>query len=75
MAVELLTFEDPKHEGNSRKYHTGMTCAIKGCPNAAGTMWSPLWCFECNVKRIKRIDKQFEQLTRRFEERGSSNNG
>ena len=58
----IVEFADPAHEGNSRKYHTGKTCITEGCPNAAGTMWSPLWCFECNVKRIKRIDKQFEKL-------------
>ncbi len=63
----IVEFEDPGHEGNSEKYHTGKTCVTKGCPNAAGTMWSLFWCFKCNVKRMKRIDKLFEKLLRKTE--------
>jgi hypothetical protein len=54
-------YEDPDHEGNSEKYHTGKKC-IEGCGRLAGTKWSHLWCFECNVKRIKRINKRFATL-------------
>lgn len=54
-------YEDPNHEGNSPQYHTGKKC-IEGCGRPAGTAWSPHWCFECNVKRIKRISKQFEDM-------------
>jgi len=57
----MAGYDDPKHEGNSEKYHTGKKC-IEGCGKPAGTLWSPHWCFECNVKRINRINEQFEQL-------------
>jgi len=56
-------FDDPKDEGNSDKYHTGQLC-IEGCGRPAGTAWSPHWCFECNVKRINRISKQLEVMSR-----------
>ena len=52
--AELRPFEDPGHEGNGAKYLTGKPCI--DCGNPAGTAWSPHWCFECNVKRIKRIN-------------------
>lgn len=59
----LLAFEDPDHEGNSAAYRTGKTCIEKGCDEPAGTKWSPLWCFKCNVERIKRISASLEALT------------
>lgn len=57
----LFPFEDPKHPGNQKNYHTGKLC-IEGCGRPAGTWWSPLWCFECNVKRIKGINAQFDHI-------------
>jgi len=57
----MAGYDDPKHEGNSEKYHTGKLC-INGCGRPAGTAWSPHWCFECNVKRIKNIDAAFDKL-------------
>ncbi len=48
----MLEYEDPQHEGNSDKYHTGKLCAEQGCSKLAGTAWSPFWCFDCNVKRM-----------------------
>ena len=58
-------YDDPHDEGNSSKYHTGKQCIEKGCTNAAGTWWSPLWCFPCNIKRINSISKQFDNLRQR----------
>ena len=63
--MELIAFEDPGHRGNSSKYHTGEECIEDDCSNPAGTAWSPWWCFECNVKRIKRIDTQLTGLIER----------
>lgn len=57
-------FEDPTHEGNSEKHHTGVACIEKGCNEAAGTWWSPYWCFKCNVERMKRIDSQMREMVR-----------
>jgi len=54
--TDLRAFEDPNHEGNSDKYHTGKKCIEKGCCEPAGTWWSPHWCFKHNVERIHRID-------------------
>lgn len=60
-------FEDPKYEGNSSKYHTGEPCIEEGCERPAGTWWSPYWCFECNVKRMKRISKQLNNFINKLE--------
>lgn len=65
----MEAFEDPTDVGNSPKYHTGKPCIEPGCGRPAGTAWSPYWCFECNVKRIKRIDHQLEMLIRQLEEK------
>ena len=61
----MAGYDDPNHDGNSPKHHTGKLC-IEGCGRPAGTAWSPHWCFECNVERINRINGQFEQLTSGF---------
>jgi hypothetical protein len=58
----MENFEDPNHEGNGKKYHTGEPCIVEGCENPAGTWWAPAWCFEHNVERIKRITKQLEDF-------------
>ena len=54
-------YKNIEDEGNSKKYHTGKLC-IEGCGRPAGTAWSPYWCFECNVKRMNRINEGFERL-------------
>ena len=59
---KLLAFEDPGHEGNSAAYHTGEPCHTKDCDNPAGTWWSPHWCFEHNVERIKRITSSLDDI-------------
>jgi len=61
----MLPFEDPKHEGNSGKYHTGEPCIEKGCKKPAGTWWSPLWCHQHNVARLKRISASLEDAAAR----------
>jgi hypothetical protein len=58
----LLAFEDPNHPGNGPKYHTGKQCYVHGCTNPAGTAWSPYWCFEHNVERIRCVDKQLSDI-------------
>lgn len=52
---DLERYEDPNDPGNSAAHHTGEPC-VEGCGRPAGTRWSPLWCFECNVERMRRID-------------------
>ena len=58
---KMEAYEDPKNEGNSSKYHTGKVC-IECQERPAGTAWSPYWCYECNVERMKRITKQMEEI-------------
>ena len=60
--MKIPPYKDRNYPGNSKKYHTGEPCVTKGCNNPAGTKWSPLWCFECNVKRMDRIGGQFDSL-------------
>jgi len=54
--ITLAAFEDPAHEGNSAKYHTGKPCTVMGCLDPAGTWWGVHWCFKHNVERLKRIE-------------------
>ena len=56
-----MNFEDPEDYGNSTEFHTGKRC-IEGCGRPAGTYWSRFWCFECNVKRMRRVGGEIEQL-------------
>lgn len=56
----MMAYEDPNSPGNSPVYHTGKSCLEKGCNKPAGTYWSPWWCFEHNVERIRRINKGIE---------------
>ena len=65
----MKAYQDPNNKGNSSKYHTGKLC-IEGCGRPAGTAWSPYWCFECNVKRMDRINTQFDAIQDGFEMRG-----
>ena len=55
-------YEDPGHEFNSAKYHTGKKCITPGCDRPAGTKWGAYWCQICNANRIHRISGQFESL-------------
>ena len=58
---KIIAYQDPDHEGNSPKYHTGDVCVEIRCEEPSGTAWSPLWCFRHNVKRMDRISKAFEK--------------
>jgi hypothetical protein len=56
--AEMNIWEDPNHPGN--KIRPAIKCV--GCGNmGCVTMWGP-WCFECNVERMRRIDRQFSQV-------------
>lgn len=55
-------FADPAHPGNQPSYHTGKECIERDCHRPAGTAWSPLWCFECNVERMRRIGAALEKM-------------
>ncbi len=61
----MKPFENPSDPGNSDKHHTGALCISPDCKHPAGTKWSPLWCFSCNVKRMEYIDRQLKKLTER----------
>lgn len=61
--IKIKPYDDPNHERNSSKHHTGQLC-IEGCGKKAGTAWSPHWCQECNAKRIRKINSQFAALRR-----------
>jgi hypothetical protein len=62
----MKPFEDPTHEGNSSKYHSGLPCDVDGCKEPAGTAWSPYWCFKHNVERMKNIDASLNKMTGMF---------
>lgn len=63
----MHAYQDPDHEGNSAKYHSGEPCHTKGCEAPAGTAWSPYWCFQHNVERIDRISATLENELQRME--------
>lgn len=63
----MMNYENPDHDGNSSKWHTGKRCVEKGCGKPAGTWWSPLWCFEHNVDRMRRISANLEDAAKRAE--------
>jgi len=47
---------NPDSEGNNPRYRTGKLCVTEGCSQPAGTAWSENYCFNCNIKRMQRID-------------------
>lgn len=57
----MHAYQDPNHPGNSATHHTGKPCHYK-CGRPAGTQWSPLLCFPCNVKRMDRIDNSMNRI-------------
>lgn len=54
--------DDPNHEWNSSRYHTGRECIADGCKNPAGTVWSLYWCQRCNAARLRRISEKLEAI-------------
>jgi len=61
----MMNYENPDHDGNSAKWHTGKRCVEKGCKKPAGTWWSPLWCFDHNVERMKRVSAGLKDAAER----------
>jgi len=57
-----MLYNDKSDPGNGPKYHTGKPCIERGCERPAGTYWSPLWCVECNIERIDRINNRFSEM-------------
>ncbi len=64
--MSLKAFEDPNHEANSEKHHSGKPCITPSCEKPAGTLWSHLWCFDCNAERMRRITRSLEKMTSEF---------
>jgi hypothetical protein len=58
----MTRYDDPNDPRNWPESHTGKPCIEPGCSKTAGTEWSPYWCFEHNVERIKKIDTQLRKL-------------
>lgn len=58
----MLPYQDPAHDGNSAKYHTGKVCTVKGCREPAGTWWGTNWCFKHNVERLDRIGSSLNEM-------------
>jgi hypothetical protein len=51
-------YADPKHPGNRIRHKVEcIGCGRRGCV----TYWGP-WCFECNVRRMDRINAAFEPV-------------
>lgn len=63
----MMNYENPEHDGNSPKWHTGKACVEKGCKKPAGTWWSPAWCFDHNVERMKRVSAGLDDAVKRAE--------
>ena len=54
----------PKCWLNGERYHvcqepSGKTCIERGCDEAAGTLWGPLWCPDHDVERLDRVSASF----------------
>jgi len=62
--VTLLPCYDPNDPRNGSGYHTGKSCIVSGCEKPAGMWWSPLWCMEHNMERMRQIDGQFDRVRR-----------
>ncbi len=58
----MKAFENPNHEGNSSRHHTGKPCWMPNCDRPAGTAWSLLFCFKCNRRRMRKIDRQIQGI-------------
>ena len=60
-------YEDKNCFENSAEFLSGLRCYEKDCENEAGTAWSPYFCVDCNIKRMKRIDKNLKEIQNRCE--------
>lgn len=63
---DMLPCHDQDDPRNGSEYWTGKECIENGCHAPAGTAWSPLWCFDHNSERIRRIDEQFDRIGQGF---------
>jgi hypothetical protein len=55
---KLPAYKDPNHPGNKiRPRVRCIGCGTKGCI----TFWGN-WCFNCNVKRMDRINARFDSV-------------
>ena len=68
LLVSVPAAYDRTQPGNGYRYLSGMGC-MGGFPNRedhcahrAGTAWSTLWCFCCNVVRMQRIHGSLSSL-------------
>ena len=68
---DLERYEDRSDPGNSSLHHTGELC-VEDCGRPAGTAWSPHWCFECNVERMRRIGHNLRESLETLKRRGES---
>ena len=71
MSEKLNPYEDPNHEYNSSKYHTGKKCIIRGCDESAGTKWGIYWCQKHNAERLDEITNSLEILCKEIKVRES----
>ena len=55
-------YADVTNPGNGAAYWTGLPCINDDCDHPAGTAWSHLWCFRCNVRRIDKITRSLEEI-------------
>lgn len=62
----MLAYQNPDHPGNSSLHHNGKLCYYK-CGRPAGTQWSPVLCFECNVKRMDHINNSMGRIAENVE--------
>ena len=62
----MKPYQDPNHEGNSAKHHTGKPCSVAGCSSPAGTWWGPHWCMQHNIERLDRITKFLDDIAAEY---------
>lgn len=60
--VDVGDYRDRAAFGNSIEYRTGRLCLTEGCINRAGTAWSPLWCVDCNIKRMDMLRRRLATM-------------
>jgi len=61
----MFPYEDPGSPYNGPSYYTGLPCVILGCPEPAGTAWSPHFCQKHNAERINHIASQLDELIKK----------
>ena len=65
--IPMLAYQDPAHPGNSASHHTGKPCFYKKCGRPAGTQWSPMFCFPCNVARMDSLNDSVNLIKENLE--------